>query len=414
MQGQVVDLSRIPAPAKRRIALRVSPAAERALRQRHPWLFTDSIEHQSHQGQPGDLAVIFDRQRKFLAIGLYDPTSVIRVRILQHGKPAQINQAWFHKKIDSAGQIREALTEGTTGYRLIHGENDGLPGLVVDRYAQSLVIKVYTLAWIHHLSDLLPPLLDLKNPARVILRLGRDAARHLQHLYGLENGSTLIGTPPKEPVLFLENGITFEADLLNGQKTGFFLDQRENRARVEKISQGKRVLNVFAYTGGFSLYAARGGASEVISIDASQPALKAAERNFDHNQLNARISDCKHEIIAGDAFDILQNFGEAKQKFDLVIIDPPSFAKNQSEVEKALAAYQRLTRLGLAVMNSAGILVQASCSSRVEPELFFGAIHQAASQVGRQLTEIERTGHALDHPVGFPEGKYLKCLFARG
>jgi len=414
MQGQVADLSHIPPPAKRRIAIRVSLAAERAIRQGHPWLFEAAIQNQSHPGHPGDLAVIFDRQRKFLAIGLYDPTSIIRVRILQHRRPAQIDQGWFSKKIVAAAKLREALPEDTNGYRLIHGENDGLPGLVIDRYAQSLAVKIYTPAWIPHLSTVLSSLSDLLNPERVILRLGRGVARHPEYLHALENGSTLIGNPGLGSVLFLENGITFEANLLHGQKTGFFLDQRENRARVEKISKGKRVLNTFAYTGGFSLYAARGGADEVISLDASQPALDAAQRNFVLNQSHSMIAACRHEIIVGDAFEVLQNFVHEKRLFDLVIIDPPSFAKNRSEIEKAVAAYQCLTRLGLSLLKPRGNLVQSSCSSQVDTEIFFEAIHQAAHQVSRPLTEIERTGHALDHPIGFPEGRYLKCLFAQG
>ncbi len=248
----------------------------------------------------------------------------------------------------------------------------------------------------------------------MILRLSRGVQQHPEFLYQLIDGTLIDGTSLEGAVLFLENGITFEADLIRGQKTGFFLDQRENRARVEKLSQAKTVLNVFAYTGGFSLYAARGGAREVLSVDTSQPALEAAQRNFNHNRSHPAIAVCRHEILGGDAFELIDNLAVKSRKFEMVILDPPSFAKSQAEVEKALKAYQRLTHLGLSVLAPNGILIQASCSSHVNTGEFFEAVHHAAQQIGRPLHEIERTGHALDHPIGFKEGEYLKCLFARG
>ena len=413
MPNPVTQLPPLPSPAEKRIALQVTPPAERAIRQGHPWLFAEAITKQSHEGQPGDLAVIFDKKRKFLGIGLYDPTSPLRVRVLQHRQPAQIDQAWFSSKIAAAAQIRTALPENTNGYRLVHGENDGLPGLVIDRYAQSLVLKLYSSAWIPYLPMLAEILKGLLAPERIILRLGRGVARNPEFLHQLEDGAVLEGAPPEGPVLFLENGITFEADLIYGQKTGFFLDQRDNRARVEKISKGQRVLNVFAYTGGFSDYAARGGAREVISVDISPPALEAAQRNFAHNQHHSAVAACQHTTQTGDAFELLRDYAQTEEKFDIVIIDPPSFAKKRAEMDKALAAYRRLTRLGLAVLAPGGVLVQASCSSRVPAADFFEGVQRTAQQVGRPLNKIERTGHALDHPIGFSEGEYLKCLFAR-
>ncbi len=399
------------------MALRVSPAAERAMRGGHPWLFAEAIRHQSFAGKPGDLAVIFDQKRRFLAVGLYDPHSPIRVRILQVGEQASIDGEWFAEKVATAVARRAPLAQPhTTGYRLIHGENDGLPGLVVDRYDRTLVMKLYTAVWLPHLRDVLDGLTAVTQPQRIILRLSRFAQRHPEHLYGLENGQLLAGErlkePLKEPVKFLENGLHFEVDVVHGQKTGFFLDQRENRARVEQLTAGKRVLNVFAYTGGFSLYAARGGASQVISTDLSQPALAAAMRNFKRNQDQTAVAACEHEVLVGDAFQALRQLRETRRLFDVVIIDPPSFAKRQDEVERALTAYGRLARLGLGVLKPGGTLVMASCSSHVTADLFFQTIHQAAGRAGRPLQEIERTGHPLDHPITFPEGAYLKCLFA--
>ncbi len=406
-------LARIPPPSGRRLALRITPAAQRALRQGHPWLFEQAISDQRQQGQPGDLAVIFDDQRRFLAIGLFDPTSVIRVRILHHGAPAAIGQAWFAAQLAAAAARRADLpAQGTTGYRLVHGENDGLPGLVIDRYDAILVLKLYTAAWIPHLPTVLAALAEVMTAQGVVLRLSRELLRQPALLYGLADGMTIAGHLPNAAVRFRENRLCFEADVLRGQKTGFFFDQRENRAAVAGLAAGRRTLNVFAYTGGFSLYAASGGAPEVLSLDISAPALAAAARNFELNQQLPAVAAATHTVLAADAFDALAELQKNGQRFDLVIVDPPALAKQEREIEGAMRAYRRLTRLSLDVLAPAGTLVIASCSSRVSAADFFAAVEQTAAEVNRPLRIIARTGHAVDHPIGFAEGAYLKCLFA--
>jgi 23S rRNA (cytosine1962-C5)-methyltransferase len=407
------ELAHLPRPSEKRIAIRVSPAAERAIRNGHPWVFERAVRQMSHNGRSGDLAVIFDRKRRFLAIGLYAPASPIRVRILAQGEPTNIDADWFLYRLETAAELRQPLLQTyTTGYRLVHGENDGLPGLVIDRYGDSAVLKLYTTAWVPHLPDLLRGLTAVLQLKRLVLRLSRFVQRQEDDLYGLQDGQVLLGQPLKDGVRFLENGLYFEADLVQGQKTGFFLDQRDNRARVEQLAAGKRVLNVFAYTGGFSLYAARGGATEVVSLDISQPALANAMRNFKLNRAHEAVAAAEHELLVGDAFLTMKQLIANRRRFEMVIIDPPAFAKRQEEVERAVSAYGRLVRLGLKLLRPDGVLVMASCSSRVSAEQFFGVVHQAALGVGRPLQEIERTGHALDHPIRFPEGAYLKCLFA--
>ncbi len=407
-------LNQLPKPADRRLALHITRDAERHLRNGHPWLFADSISRQSHDGQAGDLAVVFDQKRRFLAIGLYDPASPIRVRILQQGAPATIDQQWFTDKLAAAARVREPLQHNaqTTGYRLVYGENDGLPGVVIDRYDTTLVLKLYSTAWVPHLATLCAALQQVQPAERLVLRLSRNVATALAPSYGLNDGMVLAGPPLTGPVIFLENGLRFEADPIHGQKTGFFLDQRENRAAVEAWAGGKRVLNVFAYNGGFSLYAARGGAYEVSSLDISRPALAAATRNFALNQDDPQVAAAAHPLLAGDAFVLLQQLASAGERYDLVIIDPPAFAKRQSEVEGALRAYARLTNLGLGVLQRGGTIVLASCSSRVSAEEFVTNAKQAATQGGRPLQPFRQTAHALDHPVGFAEGAYLKCLYA--
>lgn len=422
---------KLPTPSEKRIALRVTSAAERAIKRGHPWLFESAIISQNHAGKAGDLAVIFDKKRRFLAIGLYDPDSPIRVRIVQRLKPATVGEAFFKAKLDAANALRHPLRDApklTDGYRLVHGENDGLPGLVIDRYAETYVVKLYTPAWFPHLNDVLAALnhviaggakqssfldaeiasvekLPRNDVARVVLRL---SGRVKKNDVGLEDGMILQGAPLDGAIIFHENGLKFEANPVLGQKTGFFLDQRENRARVEKLAKGKRILNVFSYTGGFSVYATRGSATQVISLDASKPATDAAKRNFKLNFPNSNI----HNTLTGDAFTEMARMKDEGQRFEMVIIDPPSFAKKASQINGAINAYQKLTKLGLDILAPNGILVQASCSSRVKSDAFFDVIHAAARQQGRPLNEIERTFHALDHPIGFKEGEYLKCLFA--
>ncbi|MEI2612827.1 MAG: class I SAM-dependent rRNA methyltransferase [Candidatus Promineifilaceae bacterium] len=408
------NLPSLPAPANKRLAVHVTPAAARALRSGHPWLFDQGIQRQSHEGQAGDLAVLFDAERRFIAIGLYDPGSPIRVKVLHQGQPVTIDGGWLAEKIALAVRRRDpVLTMQTTACRLIHGENDGLPGLILDRYAQTGVLKLYTLAWLPHLAEVVRGIAAAAPLERLVLRLSRTMQAQARRL-GLTDGQVVWGPPVEGPVVFRENGLLFTADVVLGHKTGFFLDQRDNRARVGEMAQGRTVLDVFAYNGGFSLYAARGGARAVTSLDVSEPALQMARYHFALNRDVREVAAAQHHLLLGDAFTTLADMALAGQQFDLVNIDPPSFAKNQSEIARALNAYSRLGTLGLAVLAPGGMLVFSSCSSRVTTDQFFDLVHQTARQEGRPLRELARTGHPLDHPISFPEGAYLKCLLAQG
>jgi 23S rRNA (cytosine1962-C5)-methyltransferase len=257
-------------------------------------------------------------------------------------------------------------------------------------------------------------LLELIPTKHLVLRLSRKVQNQHELLYDLFDGQLLWGQPLDNPVVFQENSLYFEADLAHGQKTGFYLDQRDNRARVEeRISQQKlsRMLNVFAYTGGFSLYSARGGAKKIVSVDSSPLALAAATRNFALNQQVQAVAFADHETITGDAFHVLEQLNSSGRIFDLVVIDPPSFAKSQAEVERAKKSYAYLVRLGISVLRPRGHLVMASCSSRVDEATFIDVVVKSAKRLGRPMLEVEKTDPPLDHPVHFPEGAYLKCLF---
>lgn len=407
-----VDLTALPSPGERRLAVRVTKDALRHLRQGHPWLYDESITSVSHAGVAGDLAVVFDDDRRFVAIGLWDPSSPIRVKVLHAGKPTPIDVDFWDARVARAIERRRRLLDDPnhTAYRLVHGENDGLPGLVVDDYDGVVVVKIYTEAWIPHLPDLVPVLVDRTAPTSMIVRFARSVTE--RPALGLVEGAVLHGATPAEPVVFSENGLRFEAHPTTGQKTGHFLDQRDNRAIVRDLAMGRRVLDVFSCTGGFSVHAAAGGATEVHSVDLSAPAIAAAERNMEANADIPAVAACRHIGRHGDAFEVMEGLVRRGERFDLVIIDPPSFAQRQASVSGALAAYERLSSLGFTLTADGGLLVQASCSSRVGADDFFRVVHSTARRDGVELDELERTGHPLDHPIGFREGAYLKALYA--
>ena len=403
-------LDQLPLPTLRRIAIHLHPSAEKAIRHGHPWLFDGAIARQSHTAPAGTPAILFDHKRQFLAMGLYDPHSPIRVKLLAH-RPTPLSAEFFAQQLDKAWQKRTPLYQSThtNAYRLINGENDGFPALILDRYADHYVLKLYSAIWFPYLTPLLQHLWSLTNPTRLILRFGRRISAEDRH--GWEDGMVLAGTDEGEqPTLFRENGLLFEADLRHGQKTGHFLDQRENRARVRTLAQGKTVLDCFACTGGFSLHAADGKAKTITAIDLSAPALATAQRNFSHNPHTAHTPT---EWIVADVFSALTQFAEQKRTFDLIILDPPAFAQKQSDLPQAISAYRRLTQLGLRTLRRGGTIIIASCSSRFAADPFFALVQESAEAIGRPLNIITQTQHAPDHPITFPEGAYLKALFAQ-
>jgi 23S rRNA (cytosine1962-C5)-methyltransferase len=406
-------LADLPAPGRRRLAVRLTPDATRQVRGGHPWVYESAIRSVSHDGAAGDLAVVFDADRRFVAIGLWDPQSPIAIRVLHRGKPATIDGDWWAERIDAALRRRQPLIDAadTNGYRCIHGENDGFPGLVVDRYDSTLVVKLYTTAWIPHLRDMVPRLQARTQVDAIVTRTSRLLQR--DHSAGLADGTALYGQPPAAPVPFLENGLRFEAAVIAGHKTGHFLDQRDNRARVRTMARGARVLDVFSYTGAFSLYAAAGGARSVVSVDQSTAALASATRTFEHNRDDPAIAAARHTTIAGDAFAVMRDLARRGERYDVVVVDPPSFTAKAADVDRARHAYGDLAQLASRLLEPGGLLVQASCSARVTADDFFATIQEAVRDGGRRLDEVERTGHAIDHPIGFPEGAYLKALFAR-
>lgn len=407
-------LAALPRPGERAVRLRVTASAESALRRGHPWLAVEKITEVGHEGAAGDRAVVFDRKRRFLAVGLWDPHSPIRLRVLRAREQGPLDRALLGERLEQALARRAGLpATDTDGFRLVHGESDGLPGLVLDRYAATVVAKLYSHAWVPWLADLLPELLARQPAERVVLRLSRQLQALPGPLHGLSDGLTVVGEPPDGPLIYRENGLRFEVDPVRGQKTGTFLDQRDNRARVRELAPGRRVLNVCSYAGGFSVAAAAGGATEVLSVDLNRHALQAAERNMALNADRPAVVAARHEVLAGDAFEVLADLADAGRRFDLIVIDPPAFARRRAQVERALGAYARLAGLGLSLLEPGGTIVLASCSAPVTPQAFREAMLAAAVRAGRPLRDVVETGHAVDHPTDFAESRYLKGLFAR-
>jgi 23S rRNA (cytosine1962-C5)-methyltransferase len=395
-----------------RLRLRIAPTAERHLRAGHPWLFDESIREQNRPGTAGELAVVYDKQDRFLAIGLYDPDSPIRVRVLHCGKPVTLDDSWWRGRFAAAvDQRTQWFGPETTGYRLVHGESDGFPGLVLDRYSDALVLKLYSAAWLPHLATLRMLLETAFSTLAVVLRLSRNI-REATNRAGLEDGMVWRGNLANERQIFLENGLRFHADIRRGQKTGFFLDQRDNRQKVGALASGSDVLNAFSFSGGFSLYAARGGARSVVSLDISEHALREAEENFALNRSIPIVASARHETIHADVFEWFRNPAHDR-RFGLVIVDPPSLAKRENERTRAIAAYRQLAASAMDKVRAGGHLVAASCSGHVSAPEFFDAVRSAGTASGRRWTELETTGHPPDHPAGFPEAKYLKCIYLR-
>jgi len=396
--------------AAQRLAVKVTKDALRQVRAGHPWIFDSSVTSVRPEGRAGDLAVVFDDRRRFAAIGLYDPNSSIRVRVLHQGSPTRIDRTWLSSKLEAAAQRREGVWSArTNGYRWVHGENDGLAGLVLDRYDNVVVAKLYSTAWIPHLRVVSEVVEELVSPSSVVVRL----ARNVEPAAGIFDGAILAGGPVDEPVQFLEEGLRFEADVVAGPKTGWVFDQRDNRMRVRARSAGRRVLDVFCSAGGFSVNAAAGGAESVHSDDISASAVEACRRNFALNSGRANVARCRHEQTVGDAREVMARLARNGPAFDLVILDPPAFATRAAQVDAALDAYADLTRSAVRLLESGGTLVQASCSSHVRSLELLGTVREAVADAGAELVDPTLYGHGADHPIGFAQGEYLAAVFSR-
>ena len=393
----------------------LKPHKEESLLRFHPWVFSGAIrsiqldaDYPHAQPQEGEVVQVVGSSGKVLGVGHYQIGS-IAVRILAFGV-SELPQDFWQERIRAAYNVRQSLglitTENNT-YRLVHGEGDFLPGLIVDIYADTAVIQAHSIGMHCHRQEIAEAI--IQNVAQVdkVYYKSDDTLPHKAPIQG-ERVGYLIGAEKADfngDFWAKENGLDFRIDWLRGQKTGFFIDQRDNRALLEHYAQGKEVLNMFCYTGGFSVYALRGGAKLVHSVDVSQKAIDLVLNNVAHNF----GADAPHEAFAEEAFEFM---AKNESKYDLIVLDPPAFAKHRDAVKNALRGYQRLNAKGIQSIRPGGILFTFSCSQAIDKDMFRLAVFSAAAQVGRKVRILHQLHQPADHPINIyhPEGEYLKGL----
>lgn len=377
---------------------------DQSIYRRHPWIFSGAIKKIMGPVKEGDLVRVFDNKENFLAIGHYQIGS-IAVRVISF-EPVEIDQDFWDKRIEQAYTIRHLLglthNPDTNAYRLCNGEGDGIPGLIIDHYDGLLVTQVHSVGIYLALPQIVNSL--KKVLGSTLTGIFDKSSSTLPYKADLNvEDKTLMGSAGKKEIL--ENNLTFILDPEGGQKTGFFIDQRDNRKLVGSYSKGRKVLNAFGYTGGFSAYALKNDAAIVHTVDSSPPAIELADENMRKNFGN----DGRHKTFCTDAFEFLK---EAENRYDLIIIDPPAFAKHQNVLHNALQGYKRLNSLAFQKIKTGGILFTFSCSQVVSKENFRKSVFAAAANTGRNIRILHQLTQPADHPVSIyhPEGEYLKGL----
>lgn len=386
----------------------LKPGREKSVINQHPWLFSGAIAKIEGEPESGEIVEVYSHKNIFLGQGFYNKNTSIAVRFLTFIKEP-INADFWRKKITQAFELRKQIIDfsKTDAYRLIHGEGDFLPGLTLDKYADYLVWQCSTTGLEKIKAQLITIIQDCFQPKGIYER-SDIPSRKVENL-GLNN-QIIYGEIP-ELIEIKENGLKFLVDLKKGQKTGFFLDQRENRKRVGELAPGKKVLNCFCYSGGFSIYAAQSGAAKTTNLDISGEALELAKKNYQLNNCDLEAL----EFISADVFEELRKYKKENKKYDLIILDPPAFAKNAAAVKTAARGYKDINLQALNILETNGLLVTCSCSQHLDKALFQKIVHDAALDAQRKLQILEIRGQAADHPIAatHPEGEYLKCLICR-
>jgi 23S rRNA (cytosine1962-C5)-methyltransferase len=394
------------------------PGKERSLFKRHPWLFDTAVARLDGHARPGDTVTIQAADGRPLAKAAYSPHSKIRARVWSFDLATTIDHAFFKRRVAAAVARRAHLPElaGQQGLRLIHAESDGLPGVIADQYGDTVVVQLTSAGAEKWRSAIVDALQKATGCARIYERSDSEV-RGLEGLEPVTGWLRDTPLPPGgggaggegEPLIIAEHGVLYAVDIVSGHKTGFYLDQRDNRRMLAALSPGKRVLNCFCYTGGFSLQALAGGAASVLSIDSSQPALQQAAANL---ALNPRLPADHAEWRSANVFDELRKLKVANESFDLIVLDPPKFAPSASHAERASRAYKDINLLGCKLLSPGGLLMTYSCSGGVGLDLFQKIVAAAACDAGRTARIVKRLQGSADHPVdlAFPEGEYLKGL----
>lgn len=391
-------------------SVKLKKGKEKAVRQMHPWVFSGAIDQIKGKPENGDIIMVNDSNNAFLAYGFFNDKSRVAVRLLEWNQETEIDESWWRKKIKTAVKHRDNLnSKGTNTYRLIFSEADFLPGLIVDRYADFLSVQILTSGIERIKGVILDELQQLLKPKGIFDK--SDASARAHEGMDASSGGILMGSEPPEFVKVKENGVLYQVNIAEGQKSGFYCDQRDNRKWVAEYAKGKRVLDCFSYSGGFSLNAISKGAKEVISVDSSALALETLKRNIESNN----FTETPHRLIQSDVNKQLRVFRDENEKFDVIILDPPKYAPSRSALTKASRAYKDLNRMAMLLLNEGGILATYSCSGAVDMSMFKQIIAWAALDAGKEVQFIQQFSQAADHPVrsSFPEGEYLKGLLCR-
>lgn len=390
--------------------VRLKKGKEKAVRQLHPWIFSGAIEHIKGKPENGDIVDVRDHSGEFLAKGFYNDQSRVAVRLLEWNEEVIIDESWWRMRIQRAVSARKDLLSaaGTNTYRLIFSEADFLPGLIVDRYADYLSVQILTSGIEKVKGIIVDELVGLLNVKGVFDRSDASARAHdgMDASFGI-----LYGEEPPQFVEVIENGLRYHINIAEGQKSGFFCDQRENRRIVAGYAEGKRMLDCFSYSGGFTLNALKNGAAEVISVDSSALAVETLKQNIVLNGFD----EARHTAVQSDVNKYLRVLREEGQKFDIIVLDPPKYAPSRSSLDKASRAYKDLNRMAMGLLNSGGLLATFSCSGAVDISHFKQILAWAALDAGKEIQYIYQFCQPEDHPVrsSFPEGEYLKGLFCR-
>lgn len=371
----------------------------------HPWIFANELGDSEGECNPGDIVEVYSYNGSFVGKGYINPASQIRIRILTRNKQEQVDAAFFHKKIKEAWEYRKSI-----GYvencRLIFGEADMLPALIIDKFNDYFVIQTLALGIDIWKDSIVNAIKDIFNPKGIYER--NDVP--VRELEGLPQQQGFLSEPFDTNIILNENGLKFHVDIENGQKTGYFLDQQDNRRAIEHIVKGADVLESFCYTGTFSMHAAHYGAKSVLGLDISENAVNVARRNA---TLNGFDDICKFEAV--NAFDVLKQWVKDGRKYDVVILDPPAFTKSRENIQKAITGYKEINLRGMKLVKPGGFLVTASCTNLVPPDLFLKTIEMAAKDAHRTLRQVTWQTQASDHPIlwNVPSTQYLKFLIVQ-
>jgi 23S rRNA (cytosine1962-C5)-methyltransferase len=386
------------------ITLTVKPkSGKRALRG-HPWIFSNEIVHPKPLPVPGSIVTVLDEKQNFLGYAGYNPHSLIALRILSR-QPDQIpgTREWFQEKVSRAEQLRKWIYPQRHSYRLLFADSDGVPGLIVDKYETVLAVQILTATMENLMDPLQEALIQLFHPQAIVLQNDTDSRK----LEGLPQYTRVLYGTVEEPVLISEYGVNMAVDVRTGQKTGHFFDQADNRQALAPYARDATVLDLFSYTGAWSLHLLQAGAQKSTAVDVSAPALASARRNAELNGVSGRF-----ETIQSDAFTWLSRAREQKLSFDLVVCDPPAFAKNARQVKNALRGYEDIHRQAIHLVRENGVLCACSCSYHIDENAFLQTLQNAASRERKHLRILEIRGQAADHPIllAMPESRYLKCV----